>query len=141
MKELVRLTGKGLELVGSTNDEFGPMLDNQGVMSMNTIRATKAHRATNLIRREILETQAFDEIIQKITIFIIKEGISYKQLKNFMDTVNNSDKKIADIPNTPQGKILVAKISELWSKAFPGKKIEEFFVALKGLQSEQSSSN
>ncbi len=127
----------------SMNDTYGPYLESLGgdVMTWEKIRKTHP-QMSNLVRNlkgPVLQNPAFDRIVQKVAVFIIQEGITYSQVKNFVEKAKQHGAVLADIPKSSEGQQLMLQIEELWKQAFPGRPVEDFFKALEGLQTQATN--
>ncbi|MEM7647244.1 MAG: hypothetical protein AAF203_10060, partial [Pseudomonadota bacterium] len=139
--------GKGTTFTGAAmNDLYGPYLDGQE-MTHEKIRNQNKELTTAIaaLRKPVLETEAFDNLIRKIALYVNKEAITYDQLKEFMFEINKPEADIKKVPQTEAGQQLISQIEKLWLEAFGETKIngknlglEDFFMALKSLQTQQA---
>ncbi len=129
--------GQGLDFTGTMNDSFGPLIDGE-VMTLEKIIQNNQQLTSlvNSLRRPILENKSFDQLIQKIALFIVEEGFTYSQVEEFMQAMKQPNSKVASSPQTRDGRRLTAEINRIWNENFPDRSIEDFFKALQSLQTQ-----
>ncbi len=129
------------KVLNSMNDQYGPLLRSLGgkVMTRKEIAKTKAANAVRSLREPVLMRTEFDEIVQKITVFIIQEGITYNQVQIFIEEAQKPDVDFDKIAKTDAGKQLLTQIRQHWEQSFEGRDLADFFKALKGIQTQQSA--
>ncbi len=136
--------GQFILVRSSMNDEYGPYLESIGgeVMTWEKVRTNPETKPlydiVQKLKRPVLEQEAFDKIVQKIAVFIIQEGITYDQVKEFIEAAKEPGAVIADIPKTKEGQQLMIQIDQFWKQAFPDRPVGEFFQSLNGLQTQET---
>lgn len=132
--------GKGTSFRRSAmNDVFAPFLQRgQKVMEWQDIQSAQLYQLVQPVK-PLLRNPEFDQLIQQVALYIIKEGITYDQVKAFMQSLRESGMNVKKAKKSlsTKGKVFLNSIVERWESSQLGSlPIEDFFKALQGLQTQ-----
>lgn len=134
LKMIDQATDKNYQRVLTLNQEFKNLVHKEEIMTMKEISSTSTSQRVSKFL-PLIQTPEFDQMIRAITLFIIQNQLSYPQVKTALMKVKkgSSLKKAAMDPET---KKLMKMIIHTWNQSFPNQPIENFFIALETMKTQ-----
>jgi hypothetical protein len=136
----------------SMNDIYGPYFDNNDeIMTWEKIRtgesSRQAYAAVNRPGiRQLIRTDALEEVVQRLSILLNQQGWKYSQVKEFMALINESGLSIQEATNSLAAgnkedvAAFLQQLRSTWQASSLSSEhtLDEFFQALRGLQSQNT---
>ena len=139
--QVAQALGTNLKLTGTLNQSFSKSLNHTHIMTMDFIKEQTPYKETEEIRKDLIETKAFDDIVKKLALFILNKNITFNQVNEFISQLENNQANLRTTANTTQDRGIVKAVATPWAEAFPDKPLKDFFRALKSLHSQATESD